>query len=333
MIQIIAIIIVSAFIVFSACAFIGINIAYNKVFSRADYSEYNTDYFYTYDEIDKEKYPRELLSIRSGTNMLTGYLYGLGNTQGLIIVSPGHRDANDIKLPDITYFVDHGWMVLCYDYTGCYKSKGKSMVGYVQAPADLDAVLTYVENDNRFAKLPVLLFGHSLGAYASAAVLQYKHNVSAVLAASGFDDPKEQWEYSIKRFTGIAGGLLAPYAGIMMDVKFGKKAHFSAIDGINSTDIPVLLLSGTTDEYYGNVSSIYVHRDRITNPKCTIRLMDKENHHGHYDYFLTDAAVQYQNNVKAGKVSGKINKFLYLEEDPELMDYINEFYLNAISKH
>ncbi|MDF2543864.1 MAG: dipeptidyl aminopeptidase/acylaminoacyl-peptidase-like protein [Herbinix sp.] len=53
-----------------------------------------------------------------------GYLYGLNNTKGLIIVSPGHRDTNDIKLPEITYFVNKGWMVLCYDYTGCYRSEG-----------------------------------------------------------------------------------------------------------------------------------------------------------------------------------------------------------------
>ena len=39
-----------------------------------------------------------------------------------MFISPGNRDVLDIKLPEITYFVDKGWMVLCFDYTGCYAS-------------------------------------------------------------------------------------------------------------------------------------------------------------------------------------------------------------------
>ncbi|MDF2543865.1 MAG: dipeptidyl aminopeptidase/acylaminoacyl-peptidase-like protein [Herbinix sp.] len=101
-----------------------------------------------------------------------------------------------------------------------------------------------------FLDMPILLFGHSLGAYASTAVLQYEHNIAAVVSASGFDDSKEQWEYSVKRYTGLLGTVLKPYSGILMSLKFGEMAHFSAIDGINSTNIPVLIISGTTDEFY-----------------------------------------------------------------------------------
>jgi len=284
-------------IVFSIIAFIGINVAYNKNFSRADYCEYNTTYYNTYDKIDTNKYKREILSIKSADNTLAGYLYGRENTQGLIIISPGHRDASDIKLPEITYFVDKGWMVLCFDYTGCYASEGSSMIGYVQAPTDLDAVLDYVESDPRFEKLPVMLFGHSLGAYASAAVLQYEHNIAAVVAASGFDDPTEQWEYSVKRSTKVLGNIFSPYSRILMKFKLGDMSHFSAIDGINSKEIPVFIIQGTTDKFYGNVSSIYEHRDKITNPNCSLILMSKENHHGHYDYFLSDKAISYRKKI------------------------------------
>jgi uncharacterized protein len=320
---------------FNIVAFAGVNIAHSRVFSRADYDEYNTAYFYTYDEIDTNKYKRETLRIKSGDNTLAGYLYGQENTQGLIIISPGHRDASDIKLPEITYFVDKGWMVLCYDYTGCYGSEGSSMIGYVQAPADLAAVLDYVESNPRFDKLPVMLFGHSLGAYASAAVLQHKHNITAVVAASGFDDPTEQWEYSVKRFTSVFGPLLAPYSRMLMKTKFGDMAHFSAIDGINSTEIPVLVLQGTTDEFYGKVSSIYEHRDKITNKNCTLRLMSRENRHGHYDYFLSDRAIAYRKKINEGQIAKveAIDKFLYIEHDDEIMNYINEFYLKANGSH
>ena len=60
------------------------------------------------------------------------------------------------------------------------------MVGYIQAVKDLDAVLTYVENEERFQNTPLFLFGHSLGGYATAAVLQEGHEVDAAIVASGF---------------------------------------------------------------------------------------------------------------------------------------------------
>lgn len=328
----ILLIILSVLILFSIVAFIGVHIAYSKIFSRSNYDEYNKKYNYTYEEIDTDKYPRETLSVLSGDNMLVGYLYGKENSKGLIVISPGHRDASDIKLPEIMYFVDQGWKVLCYDYTGCYRSEGSNMVSYMQSPKDLNVVLDYVESNNQFKGLPVMLFGHSLGAYASSVVLEYGHNITAVVAASGFDDPMEQWGYSVKRSTGIFGNAITPYAKLYMGIRFGREAHLSAIDGINSTDIPVLIMQGTKDEYYGNVSSIYEHRDKITNPNCTIQVMDEENHNAHYDYFLSDDAIKYKEKIENGNdyKDNSIDKFLYMDHNTETMDYINEFFLKMI---
>lgn len=320
------IIIAALLLVFCTVCMTGVSIAYSKVFARCEMSEYNTKYYYTYDEIDKTKYPREKLAIKSGDNTLDAKLYNGSSKKGLIIVSPGHRDYSEIKLPEIMSFVDNGWAVLSFDYTGCYGSTGSSMVGYTQAPADLDAVLTYVESNARFNNIPVFLFGHSLGGYASAAVLNKKHNVKAVAAASGFDDPKEQWNYSIRRYTGVFGNVLAPFADLLMDLKFGNMAHYSAIDGINSTDIPVLLISGTDDEFYGKVSSIYVHQGKITNKNCKMWVMSEEEHNGHYNYFLSPDAVKYKKKVDRDEVAFRIDKFLYMEHDKKLMSDINKFY-------
>lgn len=330
----ILIILISSVIIINIILFAGVFLAYSAVFSRCDYSEFDNEHFYLYEEIDQQKYKREVLEIPSNKNVLSAYLYGAENNLGLVIISPGHRDASDIKLPEIMYFVDNGWQVLCYDYTGCYGSTGKNMVGYVQAPEDLNAVLDYVEKDKRFLDLPVMLFGHSLGAYASTAVLQYEvHDITAVIAASGFDDPTEQWIYSVKRSTGFIGNMLTPYSNLLMKIKYGEKAHFSAIDGINSTDIPIMLLSGTDDEFYGDVSSIYVHKEKITNSNCTMLVMDEGNKHGHYNFFLSDSALDYRNSIKENNTSQQVDKQLYMEHDTELMDKLNDFYLDSLTNN
>lgn len=319
-------------IVFFLAVTIGLNMAYKSVFKKYGLSDYDTTRYYTYSEIDNDKYPREVIKIKSGNNSINAYLYNSKSTKGLIVVSPGHSDFSDIKLPEIIDFVDNGWMVLCYDYTGCYGSEGENMVGYTQTVYDLSNVLNYIDYNDKFENLSIFLFGHSLGAYASCAVLNdTDSNITAVVACSGFDNPTEQWAYSVKRSTGVFGGILKPFAKIQMKVKFGEEANLSAIDGINSSNLPILLINGTVDEFYGEETSIYTHKDKITNPNCSIQVMDEVNHNGHYDYFLTDEALEYQKLVSSGGVD-KVDKFLYLQHDKKVMKNINEFFLSFLSK-
>lgn len=187
--------------------------AHREQFKRADAPTDQPEQQITYADF-AQAYPRETLRIPSGRNTLCGFLYGAHNRRGMIIISSGHRVSAEAYLQNMKYFVDRGWMVLCYDYTGYYASEGKTMIDYGQAVHDLDAVLSFLEQTERFAKLPVLLYGHSLGAYVSAAVLLFHHRVSAVVAASGFDQPAEQWAYSVKRFSGGLGGILGPLAAL-----------------------------------------------------------------------------------------------------------------------
>lgn len=301
--------------------FCGIVIAHSIVFSRADYNEYASDYYLIYDDVSEE-YPREKFTVHSGDNDISAFLYGEENEKGIIIIAPGHRDANDIKLYEVRYFVDAGYSVISFDYTGCYTSEGKSMVGYSQSVYDLDALLDYVENDNQFGGKPIFLFGHSMGGYAVAAELQFGHDIKAAVVASGFDTPEEQWQYSIKRYTRFAYPIIKPLNSLYINLKYGENKDLSAIKGINSVDIPVLVFSAEDDMFYGGKSPIFDKRDEITNPNCTLILMDEENHNGHYDYFLTDAALDYQ----ASKPTVNIDKELYMEHDESLMKMIIDYY-------
>ena len=305
----------------SILIFSGVAIAHLLVFSRADYEQYDSNYFLVYEDIDKEKYPREHMIVQLEENNISAFLYEVDNAKGLIVVAPGHRDANDIKLYEIRYFVDAGYSVVCLDYTGCYTSGGSSMKGYSQSVYDIDALLDFIEADERFEEIPIYLFGHSMGAYAVCAELQFDHNIAKVVAASGFDTPEEQWQYSIKRYTGIFYPIIKPFNSLFITLKYGDDKDLSAVAGINSVSVPVLVISAEDDSFYGGKSPIYERQNEISNPNCTFVLMDKENHNGHYDYFLTDAAVEYaaENPVLP------INKELYLEHDADVMNMIIGF--------
>ncbi len=328
-ILILLLVIVVFLIGFCILAFYKINDAHKEQFKRADYDNSGYDQTLTYSDFSSQ-YPRETLHISSGEYMLNGFLYGMESKKGLIIISSGHRVATEASLQSMKYFVDNGWMVLCYDYTGYYNSEGKNMIDYVQSVKDLDAVISCLEKSGRFNEIPFLLFGHSLGAYVSAAALRFSHKISAAVVASGFDKPVEQWNYSVKRFTGRLGTILGAMAGIYLRIAFGKDTvRFSAVDGINSTDIPVLVISGTADEYYGGKSPIYINKDKITNPNCSYMLMDRERHNGHFDYMLTDKALDYQILCRENKVSS-VDKWIIMEQDTCFFDKINSFFLSAL---
>lgn len=314
--------IIIGIVAMSVIIFCGLAIAHMVVFSRADYDQYDSDYNLVYDDIDKEKYPREQMIVQSGENDISAFLYMVQDAKGLIVVAPGHRDANDIKLYEIRYFVDAGYSVVCLDYTGCYTSGGNSMKGYSQSVYDIDALLDYIEADERFKNTPICLFGHSMGAYAVCAELQFGHDIAKVVAASGFDTPEEQWQYSIKRYTGIFYPIIKPFNSLFIDLKYGDDKDLSAVDGINSVSIPVLVISAEEDLFYGGKSPIYDQQNEIVNPNCTFVLMDEENHNGHYDYFLTDAALEYA----ANNPIPPIDKELYREHDVHVMDMIIEFF-------
>lgn len=308
----------------SMLIFCAIFIAHSVVFSRADYDQYDAEHYLLYEDIDEEKYPREQIFVQSEENTISAFYYPTTDSKGLIVVAPGHRDSNDIKLYEICYFVDAGFSVICLDYTGCYLSGGESMRGYSQCVYDLDALLDYVESDEKFQNMSIYLFGHSMGAYAASAVLQYNHNVEKVIAASGFDTPEEQWQYSIKKYTGIFYPIIKPLNTLFINIKYGNDKGLSAVAGINSVTIPVLIISAEEDSFYGGLSPIYEKQNEIMNPNCTFVLMDEENHNGHYDYFLTDAALKYQ----AENPTVPIDKKLYMEHDEKVMNMMIKFYEN-----
>lgn len=314
-------IIVICIITVLVLVFSGVAIAHMVVFSRADYDKYDSEHFLVYEDIDKDKYPREQMIVQSGENDISAFLYVVDDAKGLIVVAPGHRDANDIKLYEIRYFVDAGYSVVCLDYTGCYTSSGNSMKGYSQGVYDIDALLDYIEEDEKFENMPIYLFGHSMGAYAVCAELQLGHKIEKVVAASGFDTPEEQWQYSIKRYTGIFYPIIKPFNSLFIALKYGDDKDLSAVDGINCVSIPVLVISAEEDSFYGGKSPIYERQNEIINPNCSFVLMDEENHNGHYDYFLTDAALEYA----AENPMPPIDKELYREHDPDVMNMIIEF--------
>ena len=348
--KVIGISIAGFILIFSIISMIIVMFIYNGQFPRYDRHDTSVTAGLRYDDL-KEQYQRNMVSFNSGKNRLQGYVYGSNNEQGLVVVAHGIGGGADSYLPQITYFVDQGWRVFAYDATGSFDSEGKTTKGFPQSLLDLDAALTYINTQEEYAALPVLLFGHSWGGYAVANILHYDYDIAGIVTVSG---PNSSMEMIIEQGRSMMGGFIDiqyPYLWLYQLILFGETASLNAVDAINQSDVPVLIVHGTEDEsvaYDG--SSIISNIDAITNPHVKALSLSEPGQNGHKNLFNSVASRKYidEINIEYRKLYdhyehnipyevkqdfySKIDRSLAQDLNRELMDEIQSFFLESIRR-
>lgn len=182
--------------------------------------------------------------------MLTGYLYSAGEDQQAIIVlahgfgGGGHNSYMDA----IDYFAQHGFYVFAYDATGNGESEGAGVGGFSQGVIDLDHAISYVEENENFADLPICLFGHSWGGYCVCSVLNYHPEVKAVIECSGSNSSADLFEAGGKEQAGNIIYAMMPFVKLHERMKFGKYATDTAMDGFAASSAAVMAVHSTDDK-------------------------------------------------------------------------------------
>lgn len=337
--KVVLIIIAAALVVIFTTGMIATSTLMGKNFSRGDYGDprFTTEYFYEHYAAD---FPREEVEFKSGENMLKGFIYGAdnANAKGLLVFAHGIGSGHEHYIKNLIWFVDNGWRVFAYDATGSGYSEGDGTRGLPQSALDLDAALTFVENDERLNSLPVCLMGHSWGGYAVTAVLNFDHKISAVASISGYNRPLEM---IIEEAEGIIGEfryVMVPFIWTYNTSLFGKYAGMTAVDGINRSDTPVMILHGTDDKRIGyDNSSIISEKAQITNPNAEYLTLNGATHN---NMFYTLEALEYIDEFNAdykkiyesygGEIPDAELEKIYAESNRELVNTPNEELLSRI---
>lgn len=334
-------------ILFAIGSMVTVKVLYDSSFRRAERPQFSA--YLRYDDVPE--YDRRIVRFESGRNLLTGYLFGEGNEKGLVVIAHGLGGGAESYLPEIIYFADQDWTVFAYDCTGSYASEGEGTVGLAQSLLDLDAALTYIRSNDDLSHLPVMLCGHSWGGYAVASVLTYDHPITAVVSIAGFNSPMEMVFEQAKGIMGWFAYLEYPFMWAYQTMLFGKAAWVSAVDGINKTDTPVMIIHGDKDDVISYTGpAIIAHRSKITNPNAVYKTCSEEGRNGHSNLFYSEAALKYReelneeynelyyqydgdipDEVKAAFYA-EVDRFLASELDPEFMDNINEFLERSLER-
>jgi len=346
-------IVIIAVIITFCLLFAGCTIAvlelYSSSFGRVEELSSNavaSTWYFIWNDIDQIKYPRTEVRFKSGENKLQGFIYGGANSNGLVIISHGLGGTADAYFPMIMYFVDKGWRVFAYNNTGVSGSEGESIRGLTQSVIDLDVALTYVKSSNELNNLPIMLVGHSWGGFAVCAVLNENHNVNAVVSFAGYNTGSEVLKENVMSMVGGIYYLLYPQFWAIEKQLFGDMAKLTAINGINKSGIPVMIVQCSNDDVISpNGSSIYAHRGKITNSNAEIIYREGENATGHeYTFFSKeqkayidwaktswDAYKTEHNNASIAQWAKEVNydKAKANELDMNLMERINVLFNNA----
>jgi alpha-beta hydrolase superfamily lysophospholipase len=353
--KVILIAVISFIVLYIAGGGIAAILIYNAHFAHIEAAQPGDFSLYlNYNDIDAEKYPRREFSFLSGRKKLAGFEYGEENFKGLIVIAAGRGGTGDDYMAFATHFIDKGYRVITYDKTGTARSEGGNMTGLYQPAADLDALLTLIEDKSEYDDLPIYLLGHSMGGYGICAVMEKPHRVKAAASLAGYNDGLELYTDQGLRMFGLSYYSLAPHFWAIHKWNFGSAMKVTAVRGINSTDIPFLIVQGRNDELVTyDKMSVYLHRNEITNPNTEYILTEGS----HEWLYSSEAAMEYQREMDASlsaylerpdnkaqieadsdavkKLSAQwaqsvqFNKHLYNEVDAEIMNRIEMLFENS----
>lgn len=182
--------------------------------------------------------------------MLTGYMYSAGSGQrGIVVMAHGFGGGGHNSYMDCAnYFAQNGYYVFAYDATGNDESEGSSVGGLPQGVIDLEYAISFVKQNEDFAGLPIVLFGHSWGGYSVCSVLTYHPDVKAVISCSGFNRSSDMFESEGKKMVGDGIYLMLPFVKVHEVMKYGDYASNTAMDGFTASDAAVMVVHSADDE-------------------------------------------------------------------------------------
>ena len=244
-----------------------------------------------YCDLDAGRYPRREARFSSCGRLLAGYLYRAEAPRGVVAVVHGFRGCAESHRAEAARFIDAGWDVFTFDATGTRGSEGRSLRGLQQMKLDLAAAVEFLRSDPETAGLPIVLYGHSMGAWAAAAALGKAQAAGAVCVA-GFDAPLDTMRFFMRRFGGPAALLAFPLVRLQGRLAFGREANASALEAVNATDKPVLIVHGARDGVIPDAISLFARAGEMTNPNARALLVSDEYRGGHSAAWLSREAAR-----------------------------------------
>lgn len=311
---------------------------YKRNFDKR-YNDNHTLKYYTAEELSLNSEPVEFPTLDKTT--LRGRIYSSkekDSYKGLIVVSHGIGAGHLPYMKEIAYMAERGYLVLGFDDRACNESDGEKLGGLTESLIDLDYCLKFIENDSRYNKLDVFLYGHGMGAFAVSNVTSFDHPiVKGVVALAPFNNEANFMYESYGRITTMRQRIILTSFRAIVKSRFKEYSKISTLDSYDKSDVPHLIIAGENDNVVDYSNNYYVFKDIFENKDgyCFISLpgiynrptLSKEA--SEYDMATNDELGQLQADFKEKVPEHRLKKF-YEELDYDKLNQLNEEIMGTI---
>lgn len=209
--------------------------------------------YYEYLSTLNPNFTKEIVTFESDEGqILEGAFYSQSdnlNPKGLLVLVHGMGVNNENYLGEIEYLTKENYLVFSFNNTGVDKSEGEDLKGLIQAPIDLSYALNYLYDLEIYNDMPNILIGHSWGGFSVATVSQIglEREVDGIVTLAGFWQNINVIEDIAHYYVGDIIKPLVPYLTLYEKFVFGENADLNGVDGLNSTNAPVLMMHSKDD--------------------------------------------------------------------------------------
>lgn len=184
---------------------------------------------------------------------LSAFVYSVkpaSECEKVLIFAHGYGAGTASYMTEIAYFARKGYAVVAADNYGCNYSEGKNCIGLYAGAEAVIAAYIGVKSEESLKNKPVVLVGHSWGAY-SVLCASAKVKAEKVVALSAFDAPAKCTSdvlkgYLTKRAKWLAV-LLRSSIYVANFFRFGAKGNTRASKAVAKSGAPALLIHGEKD--------------------------------------------------------------------------------------
>lgn len=223
-------------------------IANNVISSMADVRvEINDKMFEEYELIGEQ------IEVISNDGLkINAYIFPNNHSKGNVLILHGMHGMDASSLFDYAKFIyDAGFTPVNIDMRAHGKSEGESLSFGYNEVYDVDAVITYLKEDQRFKEVPIILYGLSMGGSTAINTAAKSEHVDGVIAVSPFLSIQNQVADYMARdgMPAIFIKVFQPSVNLVLSHKFGvspkKETPENAIS--NLPNMPILIIHGDAD--------------------------------------------------------------------------------------
>lgn len=273
---------------------LAVQTVYSTLFHRRLTSE--APYRFSVDDFPGLKRDRHHFFSDDG-QILVGYMYYYeGQEQkGVVVMVHGFGGGGHLTYLDCTnYFAKNGFYVFAYDATGNDESEGDGIIGFPEGIIDLNNAITYVESLDSYKNFPIVLFGHSWGAYSTCNVLYYHPEVKAAVAMSGFNNSADLIRTQGHIYSNGGEEAVMPFIENHEKELFGDWATSTAMRGFAHTKANIFIVHSKDDKTVPYQAGYQIYYEKYKdNKRFTFRSFEDR---GHGTVYYTAQGMDYSLN-------------------------------------